>query len=125
MPISQKSRNPQSTRKRNNQEILALLGRTDKQVGIYLTGPGSNLTFATDATISLSAPKDGPLAGLLIYDDPYGASAPATPAVPLPVPVVGGLVSDVFKGPPREHKILSDNAECCWAQSTCRTAGSS
>jgi hypothetical protein len=26
------------------------------------------------------------------------------------VPVVGGLVSDVFKGAPREHKILSDNA---------------
>jgi Flp pilus assembly protein TadG len=83
---------------------------TGTEVGIYLTGPGSNLTFATDTTISLSAPKDGPLAGLLIYDDPSGASAPAMPAVPLPVPVVGGLVSDVFKGPPREHKILSDNA---------------
>ena len=83
---------------------------TGTQVGIYLTGQGANLTFATDSTISLSAPKDGPLAGLLIYDDPYGASAPAIPAVPLPVPVVGGLVSDVFKGAPREHKILSDNA---------------
>jgi hypothetical protein len=45
---------------------------TGTQVGIYLTGPGSNLTFATDSTISLSAPKDGPLAGLLIFDDPYG-----------------------------------------------------
>jgi hypothetical protein len=83
---------------------------TGAQVGIYLTGPGSNLTFATDSTISLSAPKDGPLAGLLIYDDPNGASAPAIPAVPLPIPVVGGLVEDLFKGPPREHKILSDNA---------------
>jgi hypothetical protein len=45
---------------------------TGTQVGIYLTGPGSNLTFATDSTISLSAPKDGPLAGLLIFDDTYG-----------------------------------------------------
>jgi hypothetical protein len=54
--------------------------------------------------------KDGPLGGLLIYDDPNGASAPAIPAVPLPIPVVGGLVEDLFKGPPREHKILSDNA---------------
>jgi len=80
------------------------------QVGIYLTGVGSNLTFATDTTISLSAPKDGPLAGLLIFDDPYGASAPAIPAVPLPIPVVGGLVDALVKGPPREHKILSDNA---------------
>jgi hypothetical protein len=65
------------------------------QVGIYLTGPGSNLTFATESTISLSAPKDGPLAGLLIYDDPNGASAPAIPAFPLPIPIVGGLVEDV------------------------------
>lgn len=46
---------------------------TGTQVGIYLTGPGSNLTFANDSTITLSAPKDGLLAGLLIFDDPCGA----------------------------------------------------
>jgi len=80
------------------------------QVGFYLTGPSSNLTFAADSTISLSAPKDGPLAGLLIFDDPTGASAPAIPPYALPVPIVGALVGNLLKGPPREHKILSDNA---------------
>jgi Flp pilus assembly protein TadG len=79
-------------------------------VGFYLTGLGSNLTFAADSTISLSAPKDGPLAGLLIFDDPTGASAPAIPPYALPVPIVGGVVANLLKGPPREHKILSDNA---------------
>jgi hypothetical protein len=80
------------------------------QVGIYLNGPSSNLTFAADSTISLSAPKDGPLAGILIFDDPSGASAPAIPPYALPVPIVGRLVGNLLKGPPREHKILSDNA---------------
>jgi Flp pilus assembly protein TadG len=79
-------------------------------VGFYLVGPGSNLTFAADSTISLSAPKDGPLAGLLIFDDPTGASAMAIPPYALPIPLVGGLVGKLLKGPPREHKILSDNA---------------
>jgi Flp pilus assembly protein TadG len=79
-------------------------------VGFYLTGPTSNLTFAADSTISLSAPKDGPLAGLLIFDDPTGASAPAIPPFALPIPLVGGLLGKLIPGPPREHKILSDNA---------------
>jgi hypothetical protein len=79
-------------------------------VGFYLTGPGSNLTFAADSTISLSAPKDGPLAGLLIFDDPTGASALAIPPYALPIPIVGGLLGKILNGPPREHKILSDNA---------------
>jgi Flp pilus assembly protein TadG len=79
-------------------------------VGFYLTGPSSNLTFAADSTISLSAPKDGPLAGLLIFDDPSGASAMAIPPYALPIPLIGGLVGKLIAGPPREHKILSDNA---------------
>jgi Flp pilus assembly protein TadG len=79
-------------------------------VGIYLNGPGSNLTFAADSTISLSAPKDGPLAGMLIFDDPTGATAPAIPPYALPIPLIGGLLGKILKGPPREHKILSDNA---------------
>jgi Flp pilus assembly protein TadG len=77
-------------------------------VGFYLNGKGSNLTFDRTSTISLSAPKDGVMAGLLIFDDPTGAWAPADPPVPLPE-VASGLV-DYSKGPPRDHKILSDNA---------------
>jgi hypothetical protein len=76
-------------------------------VTIALQGKGSTLKFEAASTISLTAPKDGPLAGLLIFDDPTGASAllsPPPPALPLdslglsPVP------------PPREHEIKSDNA---------------
>ena len=84
-------------------------------VGFYLKGSGANLTFEAASTINLSAPKDGPLAGLLFFDDPSGASAPAIPPYPLPIPVVGALVGGLLgallpPGPPREHKILSDNA---------------
>jgi len=78
------------------------------EVGIYLKGQGSNLTFDTQSTISLSAPKDGPLAGILIYDDPTGASALAVPPFALPIPISGTPAPS--NGPPREHKILSDNA---------------
>jgi hypothetical protein len=78
-------------------------------VAIYLKGRGANLTFATASTISLSAPKDGPLAGILIYDDPTGAPALAIPPFPLPIPILGALLGG-GSGPPREHKILSDNA---------------
>ncbi len=83
---------------------------TGVQVGIYLKGPSANLALASDSTISLSAPKDGPFAGILVFDDPSGASAPAIPPYALPVPIVGALVGNLLKGPPREHKILSDNA---------------
>jgi len=80
------------------------------EVGFYLKGNASNLTFDTDSTINISAPKDGPLAGILIFDDPTGASALAVPPFPLPVPILGGLLGGSSNGPPREHKILSDNA---------------
>jgi Flp pilus assembly protein TadG len=75
-------------------------------VGIYLTGITANLTFDADTTVDLSAPKDGPLAGLLIFDDPSGALAPAL------APLSGrGLLGRLLKtGSLRQHQILSDNA---------------
>lgn len=54
-------------------------------VGIYLRGSTSTLLFATASTIDLTAPKDGPMAGLLLFED---RAAPDL----------------------REHKIMSDNA---------------
>jgi Flp pilus assembly protein TadG len=69
-------------------------------VGIFLKG-SANLTFGRTSTISLSAPKTGVMAGLLIYDDPSGAAAPANP----PAPSAPGEGSAM-----RVHKILSDNA---------------
>jgi Flp pilus assembly protein TadG len=58
---------------------------TAKNAGIYLTGAKTTLTFATDSTISLTAPTNGPLAGILLFEDR------ATPRL-------------------RQQKILSDNA---------------
>jgi Flp pilus assembly protein TadG len=81
---------------------------TGEGVGFYLVGKNSNITFAKDSTISLIAPKDGPMAGLLIFDDPTGAAAPADPPAPPPPPGPGGATPP--SPPPREHKILSNNA---------------
>ncbi|MEM6666745.1 MAG: pilus assembly protein TadG-related protein, partial [Pseudomonadota bacterium] len=41
-----------------------------KDVGFYLTGGHSRLHFHRDTTIDLEAPRSGPLAGLLFYEDP-------------------------------------------------------
>lgn len=38
-------------------------------VGIYFKGTQSTLYFGANTTVSLIAPKDGPLAGLLLYQD--------------------------------------------------------
>jgi hypothetical protein len=76
------------------------------ETGFYLKGVGANLTFDADSTVSLSAPKDGLLAGILIFDDRTGASAPAL------APLSGrGLLGRLLgTAPPRQHQILSDNA---------------
>jgi len=80
-----------------------------KYVGIFLSGNNSNLAFDTDTTIDLSAPKDGPLTGVLIYDDPQGAAAPAAQ-------LASGLVCNSmakkaqYNAPPRQHQIYSNNA---------------
>lgn len=76
------------------------------EVGFFLTGAASNLTFDADSTISLSAPKDGPLAGILIFDDPAGTSARAK----APRSGRGALGRANPTGAPRQHQILSDNA---------------
>src|SRR6185369_15623997 len=75
---------------------------TGEYVGIYLKGLDSNLKFDPDTTISLTAPKDGPMAGLLMFDDPTGATALLNPAI-------AGKYNKLLKSP-REHLILSDNA---------------
>ena len=76
------------------------------EVGIYLKGSAANLTFDADTTVNLSAPKDGPLAGILIFDDPSGASAPAK----APKSGRGAAGRALKTGAPRQHQILSDNA---------------
>jgi Flp pilus assembly protein TadG len=71
-------------------------------VAFHLSGAGANLVFEADTTVNLTAPKDGPLTGILIFDDPSGAAAP--------------IDRKTYKAyakqnkSPREHLILSDNA---------------
>jgi Flp pilus assembly protein TadG len=38
-------------------------------VGFYLAGDRTTLTFGSDTTINLTAPKDGPLSGILLFED--------------------------------------------------------
>jgi hypothetical protein len=76
------------------------------EVGLYLTGANSNFTFDFDTTVNLSAPKDGLLAGILIFDDPTGTSAPAAS----PPSNRGGAGRGMKGGPKRQHQILSNNA---------------
>ena len=75
-------------------------------VSIYLTGSAANLTFDADSSVNLAAPKDGPLAGILIFDDPSGVSAPAK----APKSGRGAAGRGKKTGAPRQHQILSDNA---------------
>lgn len=68
-------------------------------VTIVMKGPGANLTFDFATLISLKAPTTGPLAGILIYDDPTGVAAPDRKKK---WPKQGAAS--------REHVIQSDNA---------------
>jgi hypothetical protein len=38
-------------------------------VGLFLTGKSTTLEFSYDSTITLAAPKNGEMAGILIFDD--------------------------------------------------------
>jgi Flp pilus assembly protein TadG len=76
--------------------------------GFYFTGVRGGLLFDEKSNISLTAPKDGLLAGLLLFED-RNAIVPAI--LPLPLsgkgkakPAPGGGVAL------REYRIISDNA---------------
>jgi len=72
-------------------------------IAIFLSGAGANLVFEAATTINISAPKDGPLTGILIFDDPTGAPAPVDSKKAYKAYTKQGRS-------PREHLILSDNA---------------
>jgi len=75
---------------------------TGSNVALFMSGAGSNLIFEEKTTVNLTAPKDGPLTGILIFDDPSGAAAPMDKK---------NYKSYAKQGKsPREHLILSNNA---------------
>ena len=86
---------------------------TGQNVGFYFTGNLGGLRFDKGTTISLTAPKDGAMAGLLLFEE-RTVSNPIAPVLevvdsvlpPPPPPPPPGPTSK----PLREYRIISNNA---------------
>ena len=81
---------------------------TGTDVGFYFNGDKGGLLFDKDSTISLSAPRDGVMAGLLMFED-------RTVSNPVPLPLPTSLAGPPPPGPTpttpvRQYRIISDNA---------------
>lgn len=79
-----------------------------ENVGFYFEGDRASLLFEEDSSISLTAPKDGEMAGLLMFEErrvnspvpaPPGKTKGASPIPLVPLP------------PLREYRIISDDAQ--------------
>ncbi len=66
-------------------------------VGLFFTGKGAVLRFDADTKIDLTAPRDGVMAGMLVFED---RNSPLN----------------------QKHEILSNDAKVLLARSTCRRA---
>jgi Flp pilus assembly protein TadG len=75
-------------------------------VGFYFNGDKGGLLFDKDSTISLAAPRDGVMAGLLMFEQ-RTVSAPVPPPTPLKGPPPPGPTPTT---PVRQYRIISDNA---------------
>ncbi len=58
--------------KDGDMQVLGTSRIFGEEVGFYFTGNGADLFFNDDVDISLSAPISGPMAGILIWQDPAG-----------------------------------------------------
>jgi Flp pilus assembly protein TadG len=77
-----------------------------ESVGFYFTGDRAGLLFDAKSTIDLGAPKDGPLAGLLFFDNKYVGS----PVETLPDSLIPAPLPPLLSPPMRTYRIISDNA---------------
>jgi Flp pilus assembly protein TadG len=74
-------------------------------VAFYFTGDRAGLRFDTDTTISLTAPRSGPMAGILMFDDPHVGSPIIPPlGLNLSIPLLPLGVKL------RQYRIISDDA---------------
>lgn len=72
-----------------------------KHVGFFLTGKDALINFEKETKIEISGPRNGPLAGLLFYEDRNVVAADGVTTIEL----------DPESLPkPKEHRIRSDNA---------------
>ncbi len=85
------------------QDSATLIGQS---AGVYFTGDKGGLRFDPNTTISMTAPKDGVMAGFIFFED-RSVSAPLLPPIgPLGAPPPPPLGSQ----PMRQYQISSNNA---------------
>ena len=75
-------------------------------VGIFFTGNAGGMRLDPDTTINLTAPKDGPMAGLLFAED----RSIGTPVPPPPGPKGSPPAPPYGSQPMRQYQITSNNA---------------
>jgi hypothetical protein len=78
---------------------------TGTNVALYFTGDKAGLRFDSDSSISLTAPRSGPLAGLLMFDD-RNVGNPVAPPLGLNAPIPPLPTGKKL----REYRIVSDDA---------------
>jgi hypothetical protein len=85
------------------QDSATLIGQS---AGVYFTGSEGGLRFDPNTTISMTAPKDGVMAGFIFFEDRTLSSAVPPPPGPL------GLLPPPPPGSPpmRQYQISSNNA---------------
>jgi Flp pilus assembly protein TadG len=85
------------------QDSATLIGQS---AGVYFTGNEGGLRFDPNTTISMTAPKDGVMAGFIFFED-RTVSSPS----PLPPGPLGSLPPPPPGSPPmRQYQISSNNA---------------
>ncbi len=77
-----------------------------QNVGFFFTGNAGGMRLDPESVISLTAPRDGPMAGLLLFEDRSVSSPVPLPAGPKGNPPLPPLGSQ----PMREYRITSNNA---------------
>ncbi|RYF50528.1 MAG: hypothetical protein EOO38_05440, partial [Cytophagaceae bacterium] len=90
---------------------------TGTNVGFYFAGSSPGLLFDQDSVISLTAPKEGTMSGLLFFEDRNVANAlslPSPPSGKTPVPLLKAVFNVLLPGQKtptlREYRIISDDA---------------
>ena len=85
-----------------------------QNVGLFFVGDKSSLLFDKDSTVSLTAPRDGVMAGILMTEDGNVVS-PSPAPVPTDTDLFGATAGPLpplpTSAPPmRQYRIVSDNA---------------
>ena len=78
-----------------------------ENVGFFFTGDKGGARLDPNTTIKLTAPKDGPMAGLLFFED---RTVSASVVAPPPGPTGSPPMPPIGSSPMRQYRITSNNA---------------